>query len=76
MCSSDLRGQEDYNAAEFDDIVATREPYELKVQAPPSVRFMYLTAWATEDGVVNFRPDIYGLDGTSFVLGQPEPRGF
>ncbi len=71
-----LRGQEDYNAAEFDDIVANREPYELKVQAPPSVRFMYLTAWATEDGVVNFRPDIYGLDGTNFVLGQPEPRGF
>ena len=71
-----LRGQDDYNAVEFDDIVATREPYELKVQSPPSVRFMYLTAWATEDGVVNFRPDIYGLDGTNFVLGQPEPRGF
>ena len=36
------------------------------------VRFMYLTAWATEDGRVNFRPDIYNLDGTGFVLGQPE----
>jgi murein L,D-transpeptidase YcbB/YkuD len=36
---------------------------------------MYLTAWATEDGVVNFRPDIYQLDGTGFIYGQPEPVG-
>ncbi|MBM3520781.1 MAG: hypothetical protein FJX63_08435 [Alphaproteobacteria bacterium] len=71
-----LRGQADYNSAEFDDIVATREPYELKVQESPSVRFMYLTAWATEDGAVNFRPDIYGLDGSHFIFGQPEPRSF
>jgi murein L,D-transpeptidase YcbB/YkuD len=32
---------------------------------------MYLTAWATEDGRINFRPDIYALDGKGFVLGQP-----
>jgi L,D-transpeptidase YcbB len=37
------------------------------------VRFMYLTAWATEDGRVNFRPDVYQLDGTGFILGQPDP---
>ncbi|MBI2718327.1 MAG: L,D-transpeptidase family protein [Rhizobiales bacterium] len=71
-----LRGQEDYNESEYDSITASNEPYELKVQNPPEVRFMYLTAWATEDGAVNFRPDIYGLDGTGFVFGEPEPRSF
>jgi len=44
----------------------------MQVNRQADVRFMYLTAWATEDGRVNFRPDIYNLDGTGFVLGQPE----
>lgn len=71
-----LQGQEDYNASEYENIIASRETYQLKVANPPQVRFMYLTAWANDDGAVNFRPDIYGLDGTGFVLGQPEPRSF
>ena len=69
-----LDGQDGFNEAQYEMITASAEPYEMKVQNPPDVRFMYLTAWATEDGVVNFRPDIYALDGTGFVLGQPEPR--
>ena len=71
-----LHGQEDYNPSEYDNIVASRETYQLNVARPPQVRFMYLTGWANGDGAVNFRPDIYGLDGTGFVLGQPEPRSF
>jgi hypothetical protein len=35
----------------------------------------YLTAWTNHRGEVNFRPDIYELDGTGFVLGQPLPVG-
>jgi len=66
-----LGGQDGIDASEIEMITASREPYDVKVANPPDVRFMYLTAWATEDGRVNFRPDIYGLDGTGFVLGQP-----
>ena len=68
-----LGGQEGIDATEIEMITASQQPYDVKVANPPDVRFMYLTAWATEDGRVNFRPDIYSLDGTGFVLGQPRP---
>ncbi|WP_119268811.1 L,D-transpeptidase family protein [Taklimakanibacter deserti] len=70
-----LRNQADYSPDQYGQIIASRQPFELKVEDPPSVRFMYLTAWATPEGAVNFRPDIYHLDGKGFVLGQPEPQG-
>ena len=66
-----LGGQDGIDTNEIEMITASKEPYDVKVANPPDVRFMYLTAWATEDGKVNFRPDIYGLDGSGFVLGQP-----
>lgn len=69
-----LRNQGDYSPDQYGQIISSRQPFELKVQDPPSVRFMYLTAWATPEGAVNFRPDIYHLDGAGFVLGQPQPR--
>ncbi len=68
-----LQGQDGIDATQIEMITASQENSEVKVANPPDVRFMYLTAWATEDGKVNFRPDIYRLDGTGFVLGQPEP---
>lgn len=69
-----LRDQADYQPDQYDQIIASRQPLEVKVDDPPSVRFMYLTAWATPEGAVNFRPDIYNLDGMGFVLGQPQPQ--
>ncbi len=69
-----MQGQDGYDESNFDPIIANRETQQVKIQNPPDVRFMYLTAWATEDGRVNFRPDIYKLDGTEFVLGQPLPQ--
>jgi murein L,D-transpeptidase YcbB/YkuD len=68
-----MNGQDGYTDATFEMINASQESYVTKVQDPPDVRFMYLTAWAMEDGTVNFRPDIYSLDGTGFILGQPDP---
>lgn len=69
-----LDGQGGMDEAQYEMILASNESYELPIDNGPDVRFMYLTAWATEDGRVNFRSDIYGLDGTGFILGQPEPK--
>ena len=69
-----MNGQDGYDESNFDPIIASRETQQVRVSNSPDVRFMYLTAWATEDGRVNFRPDIYKLDGKEFILGQPEPQ--
>ncbi|MDE2384573.1 MAG: L,D-transpeptidase family protein [Alphaproteobacteria bacterium] len=68
-----MNGQDGYDETNFDPIIATRQPQQVKIHNAPDVRFMYLTAWATEDGRVNFRPDVYKLEGKGFILGQPEP---
>ncbi len=71
-----LRDEASVDLVQVQAIASSTEPYDLKVENGPDVRFMYLTAWANEDGRVNFRPDIYGLDGTGFIMGQPEPTAF
>ncbi|MFV0296744.1 MAG: L,D-transpeptidase family protein, partial [Hyphomicrobiaceae bacterium] len=36
---------------------------DLKLKRPVALFFTYITAWATEDGVIQFRRDIYEKDG-------------
>ena len=41
------------------------EQIDVKLVKPIPVYFTYVSAWATPDGVVQFRPDIYNQDGAS-----------
>jgi L,D-transpeptidase YcbB len=43
----------------------TGEQADVKLSKPLPVYFIYVSAWATPDGVVNFRPDIYNHDGAA-----------
>ena len=70
------RSQSGLDETQYDMLVASTEQYDQKIENGPDIRWVYLTAWATEDGRVNFRPDIYGLDGMGFIFGQPEPKTF
>jgi murein L,D-transpeptidase YcbB/YkuD len=36
---------------------------DVKVANPVPLHWVYITAWATTEGIVNFRNDIYNLDG-------------
>ncbi len=39
------------------------ERRDVRLKKPVPLYFVYITAWATEDGVVQFRRDLYLKDG-------------
>ena len=41
----------------------THERLDVRLKRSVPLYFVYITAWATEDGVVQFRRDLYGKDG-------------
>lgn len=41
----------------------SRERLDVKIKKPVPLHMVYITAWATEDGVVQFRRDLYRRDG-------------
>ena len=45
----------------------------MSLTKPVPLYFVYITAWATEDGVVQFRRDIYLKDGVGQVA-RPTDR--
>jgi len=67
-------GQDGFDSGMIENIAMSGERLDRPVRNPPDLRIMYLTAWATDDGRIEFRPDIYHLDQTGFVIGQPEPQ--
>ncbi len=49
--------------AQIDVILRDGQPVDIPLPRPVPVHFVYQTAWATADGRVDFRPDLYGRDG-------------
>lgn len=43
------------------------ERLDVRLKKPVPLFFAYITAWATEDGVIQFRRDIYAKDGVGAV---------
>ena len=41
----------------------TVERRDVTLRRPIALYFVYITAWATQDGVVQFRRDLYQKDG-------------
>jgi peptidoglycan hydrolase-like protein with peptidoglycan-binding domain len=70
-----LNGQDGIDSNRIEELAQTLERLDVKLITPPQLRVTYLTAWPTSDGVVAFRGDVYGLDGTGFIVGQPLPVG-
>jgi len=61
-----------WDKAHIDEVVQSGERLDVEVVNGPEVIYAYLTAWADGHGPAHFREDIYHLDGTGFVSGQPE----
>lgn len=70
-----LQGQDGLDQARIAGLAETKERLDVNIANAPQLRVAYLTAWPAKDGVAAFRNDVYDLDGTGFVVGQPLPVG-
>jgi murein L,D-transpeptidase YcbB/YkuD len=62
-----LRDTPGWTRDKIDEAIASGQRIDVKLAQPVPVYWVYLTAWATPDGIVNFRDDIYQKDGISGV---------
>jgi hypothetical protein len=69
-----LNGQDGLGAPEIAAYAETLENREVKLVEPPQLRVTYLTAWPVGNTVA-FRNDVYDLDSSGFIFGQPMPVG-
>jgi murein L,D-transpeptidase YcbB/YkuD len=58
-----------WSRQEIDAVVKSGERKDAKVARPVPLYWVYVTAWATPDGIVQFRDDIYNRDGLGSVVG-------
>lgn len=64
MASYVLRNQREWTPEKIDEAMNSGQEQFVKVKNPIPVVITYYTAWVDEDGVLNFRDDIYGHDAT------------
>ena len=72
-----LKDNPGWGRDQIDEVIRTGQRLDVKLAQPVNVYWVYITAWATPDGVVQFRPDVYQRDGAgpgpvaSAVPAQP-----
>jgi murein L,D-transpeptidase YcbB/YkuD len=66
-----LIGTAGWTRAEVDRVLKSGERKDAKLARPVPLYWVYVTAWATPDGIVQFRDDIYGRDGLGPVALTP-----
>jgi murein L,D-transpeptidase YcbB/YkuD len=65
-----------WSRKEIDAEVATGKRTTVKLARPIPVAWIYLTGWASPDGTINFRNDIYNLDpkpANQFIVDVQRP---
>ena len=56
-----------WGRADIDSIIKSGDRKDARVAKPVPLYWVYVTAWATPDGVVQFRDDIYNRDGLGSI---------
>ena len=64
-----LSGTPGWSRDQIDAAIKSGDRIDAKLKKPVPLFWVYLTAWATPDGVVQFRDDIYNKDGLGQVAG-------
>jgi murein L,D-transpeptidase YcbB/YkuD len=58
-----LQGMHGWSLEDIDRVIKSGEQKNAQLTKPVPLHWVYITGWATPDGVVQFREDIYGKDG-------------
>jgi murein L,D-transpeptidase YcbB/YkuD len=58
-----LKDNGSWSAERIEEMKKTGERQNVLLKKPVPLYFVYMTAWATEDGIVQFRRDLYEKDG-------------
>jgi murein L,D-transpeptidase YcbB/YkuD len=58
-----LRDTNGWQRPQIEDAIRSGQRRDAKLTQPVPVHWVYITAWADSEGVVQFRDDIYNLDG-------------
>jgi len=58
-----LQGIRGWSLEDIDRVINSGEQKNAQLTKPVPLHWVYITGWATPDGVVQFREDIYGKDG-------------
>ncbi|MGB7260290.1 MAG: L,D-transpeptidase family protein, partial [Pseudolabrys sp.] len=64
-----LRDTPGWSREQIDAVVRSGDRIDARLAKPVPLHWVYITAWATSDGVVQFREDIYNRDGVGVSLG-------
>ena len=60
-----LESAKGWSLADIDRAIKSGDQKNVELKKPVPLHWVYITGWATEDGVVQFREDIYGKDGVA-----------
>jgi L,D-transpeptidase YcbB len=60
-----LEKQPGWDRDHIDQVIASGQRVDVKIDPPVNVYWVYVTAWGSPDGIVQFREDIYQRDGAS-----------
>jgi hypothetical protein len=58
---------------EIDRVIRAGERKDARLTAPVRLYWVYVTAWATADGIVQFREDIHHRDGLGTYAARSDP---
>ena len=59
---------------EIDAGIARGERTDIRLTRKLPVAWVYLTGWATRDGLIHFRDDVYGHDDKPALVADARPR--
>ncbi len=73
-----LKDTPNWDRPHIDEAIRSGQQITVKLADPVPVYWVYITAWAYPNGIVEFRDDIYQRDGFSPTvtgsIGRPEPQ--